>query len=101
MPEPDQTVRVLDNPDEHRYEAFVGDQLAGFITYRARPGAVVLVHTEVNSAFEGHGVGGRLAAAALEDARARGFKIDPLCPFVVGYLGRHPELADVVAEPET
>jgi uncharacterized protein len=100
MPEPDPSVRVLDNPGEHRYEAFVGDQLAGFITYQARPGAVVLVHTEVDSAFGGHGVGGRLAAAAFEDARARGFKIDPLCPFIVGYLERHPDLAELVAEPE-
>src|ERR1700722_6454719 len=71
MPETDPSVKVLDNAAGHRYEAFVGGQLAGFITYRARPGAVVLVHTEVNKAFEGHGVGGRLAAAAFEDARAR------------------------------
>jgi predicted GNAT family acetyltransferase len=97
MPEPESSVKVLDNPDEHRYEAIVGDEVAGYLTYRAGSGAVVLVHTEVNAAFEGHGIGGRLAAAALEDARARGFKIQPLCPFVVAYLKRHPEFSDVVA----
>ncbi len=62
MPEPDSSVRVVDNPAKDRYEAYVGDELAGFVTYRTRPGAVVLVHTEVDDAFEGRGVGGHLAA---------------------------------------
>jgi uncharacterized protein len=97
MPEPD-SVRVIDNPGQNRYEAYVGDELAGFVTYRTRPGVVVLVHTEVYPAYEGHGVGGRLASVALEDLRARGLKVKPLCPFIVRYLERHPELADVVAE---
>lgn len=97
MSEPESSVKVLDNPHEHRYEAFAGDELAGYLAYRAGPGAVVLVHTEVDAAYEGHGIGGRLAAAALEDARARGFKVQPLCPFVVAYLKRHPEFSDVVS----
>ena len=97
MPKPD-SVRVVDNPGKNRYEAFVGDELAGFVTYRTRSGVVVLVHTEVDPAFEGHGVGGRLASFALEDLRARGLKVKPLCPFIVRYLEHHPELADVVEE---
>ena len=98
MPESDPPIRVTDNPEKHRYEAYVGDELAGFVTYRIRPGAVVLVHTEVASAFEGHGVGGHLAAEALEDIRAQGLKVDPLCPFIADYLDRHPELSDLVAD---
>ena len=58
---------------------------------------VVLVHTEVATEFEGHGVGSRLAAAALDDIRARGLKVDPVCPFIARYLDRHPELSDLVA----
>lgn len=96
MPESGPPVRVVDNPDKHRYEAYLGDELAGFVTHRSRPGVVVLVHTEVASEFEGHGVGSRLAAAALEDIRARGLKVDPVCPFIVEYLDRHPELSDLV-----
>jgi|HubBroStandDraft_6_1064221.scaffolds.fasta_scaffold2427221_1 predicted GNAT family acetyltransferase len=96
MPETDPSVRVVDNPDRNRYEAYVQDSLAGFVTYRTRPGVVTLVHTEVDRAFEGHGVGGRLAAGALEDARARGVQVEPLCPFIVTYLRRHPEFADLV-----
>jgi uncharacterized protein len=100
MTEPDSTVRVVDNPRNTRFEAYVGDTLAGFVTYRMRRGVMVLVHTEVRSDFEGHGVGGHLAAVALEQARARGLKVKPLCPFIADYIERHPELSDVVATPE-
>jgi predicted GNAT family acetyltransferase len=97
MPESDSPVRVTDNAERRRYEAYLGDDLAGFVTYRTEPGVIVLVHTEVGAAFEGHGVGGHLAAAALADARARNLKVDPLCPFIAAYLERHPEFSDVVA----
>jgi uncharacterized protein len=58
---------------------------------------VVLIHTEVEPAFEGQGLGARLVAGALEDLRARGLKLVPQCPFVRAYLRRHPDQADLVA----
>lgn len=70
MPEPDARLNVVDNPAHKRFEAFVGDRLAGFVTYRTRPGIVVLVHTEIDTAFEGHGVGSQLAAAVLGQIRS-------------------------------
>lgn len=100
MTEPDSAVRVVDNPRDTRFEAYVGDQLAGFVTYRIRPGVMVLVHTEVGAEWEGHGVGGRLAEVALEQARARGLKVKPVCPFIASYIERHPELSDLVAGPQ-
>jgi predicted GNAT family acetyltransferase len=99
MPEVDSPVTVVDNPAKNRYEARIGDELAGFVVYRFRPGVMVLVHTEVDPAFGGHGVGGRLAAAALEDIRNRGLTVDPVCPFITSYLERHPQFADLVARP--
>jgi predicted GNAT family acetyltransferase len=96
VPSSDSSVRVVDDPTRHRYEAFVDDELAGFVTYRTRPGVVVLVHTEVDPAFEGHGVGGSLAKAALDDVGSKGLKVDPRCPFIARYLERHPEYADLV-----
>jgi predicted GNAT family acetyltransferase len=95
MPEAGPSVGVIDNPDKNRYEAYVQDSLAGFVTYRTRPGVVTFVHTEVDKAFEGQGVGGHLARVALEDARVRGVKVEPLCPFIARYLERHPEFADL------
>lgn len=96
--------RILDDPDEERYELWLGDDLAGVIEYESRPGAMVLIHTEVDRAFEGKGLGSRLIAWALRDIRTRGLKLYPLCPFVRAYLERHPEERDLVAgesEPES
>jgi hypothetical protein len=66
----DDGVHVVDNPAELRYELEVDGRLAGILRYRAEPGLVVLVHTDVDPAFEGRGLGGRLVAGALDDVRA-------------------------------
>jgi uncharacterized protein len=91
-----QSVRVVDNPTLERYELWVGDMLAGQILYRPRDDAVALIHTEVSDELEGHGLGSTLVAGALEDIRERGLRLIPICPFVRGYLARHPEQADLI-----
>jgi predicted GNAT family acetyltransferase len=100
MPESEPSVEVVDNPASSRYEAHVGDRLAGFVTYLKRPGVVVLVHTEVYDDFEGHGIGSRLASSVLETLRAAGLKVVPVCPFISSYIQRHPQYADLVARAE-
>jgi uncharacterized protein len=90
-------VRVIDNPEEQRYELWLGATRAGFIQYRSEPGTIVLVHTEVDPAFEGQGLGARLVAGALDDLRARGLTLVAVCPFVRAYLRHHREYADLVA----
>ena len=90
-------VRVIDNPEEQRYELWLGATRAGFIQYQAEPGTILLVHTQVEPAFEGQGLGARLVAGALDDLRARDLRLVALCPFVRSYLRRHREYADLVA----
>jgi predicted GNAT family acetyltransferase len=92
---------VTDNPRASRYELWLGTTRAGLIEYRSEPGVVVLVHTEIDPAFEGQGLGQRLVAGALEDLRARGLKLVPQCPFVRAYLRRHPDRADLIAGDPT
>jgi uncharacterized protein len=94
-------VRVVDNPEELRYELWLGATRAGFIEYRSEPGAILLVHTEVDPAVEGRGLGTRLVVGALDDLRARDLKLVPLCPFVRAYLRHHREYADLVAPGPT
>jgi predicted GNAT family acetyltransferase len=89
--------RVTDNPQASRYELWLGTTRAGFIQYRAEPGTVLLVHTQVDPAYAGQGLGERLVAGALADVRARGRTLVPLCPFVRAYLRRHPDQDDLVA----
>lgn len=84
--------RVVDNPEELRYELRLGDRLAGEIRYtREEDGKVVLVHTEVDPGLEGQGLGNVLVQGALDDLRERGIEYVPVCPFVTAYLRRHPQ----------
>lgn len=87
---------VRNNPDEKRYEIRVDGQLAGFAQYRDRPGLLAFIHTEVDPAFEGKGVGSALAKAALDDARAQDVAVLPFCPFINEYIRRHLEYTGLV-----
>ena len=90
------TVREV--PERNRYEAHVDGELAGFAEYLVAGRRVVFTHTEVDPAFEGQGVGGALARFALDDVRSRGgdLEVVPVCPFVAGWIMRHPEYAPLV-----
>jgi hypothetical protein len=91
-------IEVRDNAEEQRYEAVVDGALAGFAAYRIHPGQIAFLHTEVEDAFEGHGVGSMLIREALDDARRRGFEVLPFCPFVNSFIAEHREFVDLVPE---
>ena len=97
MSNPEQHVEFVDNEEAHQFEVRVDGGLAGFVTYRLRPDRIEFVHTEVRDEFEGHGLGGRLAAAALDMARSRGLSVKPTCPFIKSYIDEHADYADLVA----
>jgi len=92
-----ETPIVTINPETHRFEAHLGGETA-FTEYVLGDGAMVLPHTVVPQAFEGRGVGSALAKAALGYARGEGLKVKPVCPFIAGYIERHPEWQDLVAD---
>jgi predicted GNAT family acetyltransferase len=87
---------VRNNEAAHRYELEVDGALA-IAEYRLRPGRISFIHTEVPKALEGRGIGKRLVKAALDDARAQGLKVLPICPFVKHYIDTHPEEQDLLA----
>ncbi|MET7424474.1 GNAT family N-acetyltransferase [Dactylosporangium sp. NPDC005555] len=86
-------IDVVDDPSQHRFELRVDGAHAGAAYYRLQPGEIVFTHTEVDKAFEGQGLGSKLAAGALAQAKQRDLKIVPQCPFIAAYLKRHPELS--------
>jgi NAD+ kinase len=92
--------RVVDNFEEQRYEILLGGETVGTLEYRRRGSYIELLDTEIEQTFAGRGLAGRLATAALEDARAKAVPVKVTCPFVTGYVERHPEYSDLLADEE-
>jgi predicted GNAT family acetyltransferase len=89
---------LADNPAAHRYELRLGGEVAAHAEYNLLKDAVLFTHTEVQPQYEGQGLGSKLARFALDDVRSRGLAVIPICQFIAGYIRRHPEYLDLVAE---
>jgi uncharacterized protein len=89
-------VEVRDNPEKRQFEAYVGDDLAGFSAYELTDDGIMIMHTEVDDAFEGKGVGSAMVRQMLDLIRADGeLKVTVLCPFVNAWLRRHPDYQEL------
>lgn len=87
---------VRDNPEQSRYDVFVGDELAGYADYELHGEEISFPHTVTLPTFGGQGVASRLIGAALDDARCRSLSVLPYCSFVRDYLAKHPDQLDLV-----
>ncbi|WP_241825358.1 GNAT family N-acetyltransferase [Micromonospora sp. CB01531] len=88
---------MTDVPERERFEARdEAGTLAGVVTYQLTGSIIAYTHTKVDPEFEGQGVGSTLARAVMEDARTRGRTVVPICPFLDGWLGKHPEYEKIV-----
>jgi predicted GNAT family acetyltransferase len=90
---------VQHNTEAGRYEIRDGERVLGLAAYERRGDTVVFTHTEVDPDVGESGLGSTLVRAALDDVRSRGEKVVPLCSFVRGWIERHPDYADLVADP--
>jgi hypothetical protein len=90
--------KVVDNPEAGRFEVLVDGEVAGFAEYRRTTSAVAFTHTVIDPAFEGRGLGSVLARGALDATREAGAPVLPFCPFIRGYIQRHPDYLDLVPE---
>lgn len=93
-------VVVRDDTERRRYEVLVDGEPGGFLAYRWSPDGseIDLVHTEVDDAYAGRGLGTALATHALDAARTAGVAVIPSCPFVAGLIRRDTSYADLVPE---
>jgi predicted GNAT family acetyltransferase len=90
---PEEVVEVRDLPASHRFEVLVDGAVA---RYRLEGDDVAFLHTEVDGAYEGRGLGSRLVREALRQVADRGAGVLPYCPFVRSYLQEHHDLAALV-----
>jgi predicted GNAT family acetyltransferase len=95
----DARIEVVDRPEAGRYELRVDGVVAGYADRTVEDGVMVLPHTVVQPAHRGQGLAGRLVRRALDDARAAGLQVLPLCWYVADHIRAHPEERDLVADP--
>jgi predicted GNAT family acetyltransferase len=57
---------------------------------------IIIDHTGVPDEWRGMGVGKALVERGVLDARERGVRIIPLCPFAKAQIAKHPEWQDVL-----
>ena len=85
----------------HRGAFFLmaGGERSAELVFSAGPGGklVILEHTEVSPALQGHGAARELVEAAVEWARREGLRLVPLCPFAKAVFDREPAFRDVLA----
>lgn len=93
-------VRVIAEPSRQRYELFDGETMIGMMVYGLPDDVHVdVVHTEVDPAYGGQGLGGVLAEFAVKDVQAQGKRVVPHCPYMRGWLAKHSEFDAIVDLP--
>jgi predicted GNAT family acetyltransferase len=97
----DITITLEEANSKGRYVARVaGFPEPGEMTFsRVNAELIIVDHTGVPDSLAGKGVAKALANHVIADARARGFKIIPLCPFLSAQAQKHPEWNDVIRAP--
>ena len=84
------------DPANGRFTTVVAGQRS-LLQYRQKDGVMRIVHTEVPPELSGHGIAADLMRAALDHARASGWRVVAACSYAEAFMKRHPEYADLVA----
>jgi len=90
-------IRVEENQSRGRYVVETPDGQEAYLTFvRERPDHMSITYSYVPPAFRGRGVAAGLVARAVEDARAAGARITPVCGYVAAEFRRHKAWQDVL-----
>lgn len=87
----DNTYTAAHNPAASRFEVPLPDGQHAVVDYRLTGDTLTIYHTGVPSAFEGQGIAALMTKAALDWAKAQGYRVEPVCSYTRAYLQRHPE----------
>jgi predicted GNAT family acetyltransferase len=86
------TITRQDHGGAGEYRAEVaGSEHIGRLTWVEHGDVRIATHTLVPPPISGRGVAAKLVEAMIEDARERGFRIDPVCSYVDAAFRQHPE----------
>jgi len=67
------------------------DGHTGYVDYVVAGGVLDIRHTIVPDAIGGRGIAGQLVRAALDFARAEGYRVRPSCEYASVWMTRHPD----------
>jgi predicted GNAT family acetyltransferase len=87
---------LIDNEERRQYEFHVEKYTPKIEYMKSTNGEIYLTHTEVPTQLGGKGIGSQLVEKALKDIEKQGLRLVPLCPFVAGYIHKHPEWKRIV-----
>jgi predicted GNAT family acetyltransferase len=89
-----ETLQVIHNPAENRFEAWVEGQLSK-LDYMEDGDTIVMMHVGVPYEFRGHGVAGKITRVGLEYAKEKSLRVIPMCSYVAAYIRRNPQYREL------
>lgn len=93
----DMESQVRNNSEQSRYELVIDGGVVGVADYTLDGDRVVIPHTEIDPRRRGQSLGAVLVRGVLDDVRASGRKVVPLCWYVAQFIERQEEYRDLVA----
>ena len=92
------TTEVVQDAALNRFELLVDGQEAGQVDYQVRGDTIVLIHTEIDPAQRGTGLGGELIRGALNLIRAETeYRVVPSCRFAAAWIADNPAYQDLLS----
>jgi predicted GNAT family acetyltransferase len=86
---------IVHNEAQCRFEHIVDGYLCE-LDYQLDDQRMSILHTVVPTEVGGRGLAALLTCAALDTARSRGWRVQPICSYAATYIQRHPEYADLL-----
>ena len=90
-------IELIDNTDKSRFEVEIQDKMA-IMDYKKKDNKLYILHTEVPKEFEGKGIASAMVKKVLNLIKEKDMKLVSLCPFVSGYIKRHPEYKSFIGK---
>jgi len=92
-----QSLTVVHHQALGKFSAMIEGEEAYLLYHAGGEGVLDYVSTFVPEPLRGRGIASAVVRCALEYARQQRCRVIPSCWFVKGYVDRHPEFLDLVA----
>ncbi len=89
-------IKIIYEPEKNRSAAYDEGENVGESTYSKSNNLWIIDHTLVDEKYGGDGVGTKLVAELVNQARMNNIKIIPLCPYAKREFEKRPEYSDVL-----